>query len=351
MNRTSKWLLASGLSILSTMVYLSGFGFRPSESSPAVTKEPSIEIGARPVPADSEVTTKYVVSADEAKRKLESPLPPGKDIGGKNSSRDGQLVEDLSNKFLAISEVTDPGERDLKLQECAASLSNEVMGKVLDRLVEIQSDPSLDELRNALVRIWVGSEPASAAQWAMHLPASETASELLNQVAITWANGDLDSAVHWVDQLPEGDQRKDVVRKAISYEAARINEIVAVNLAMQIPEAQGGDQALDHAVRQWATKTPEAAASWVSQIADKNLRDKLTAAICVEWSAKDPMAAGTLAVTSLNAGRTQNDAVVSIAQRWAKQDFNAAAAWVKRFPEGALKRDASESIAAITKLQ
>jgi hypothetical protein len=185
----------------------------------------------------------------------------------------------------------------------------------------------------------------------MHLPASEAASELLNQVAITWANDDLDSAVHWLNKLPEGDRRKNIVRTAISYEAARTDELMAVTLATQIPEVQGGGQVLDYVVRQWAAKTPDAAVRWASQITDKNLHEKLIAAISVEWSMKDPMAAGTFAVTSLKAGKTQNDVIGAIVQRWAKQDLKSASAWVKRFPDGILKRIATENIATVGKFQ
>jgi len=241
MSRLSVWLLASGFLITGTLGYMTWVGFQPVTSpSSSIQPVPVKETQRQTYSANTVVT--HSASVKETAGEFTRLVSPGQKLAATDSAEAETSVADLCARFLSIAELSDPSDRDLKLQEFAASLSNEAMGMLLNRLVEMKPNASAIELRNALVRLWTGSEPASAAEWVMHLPGGEAASELLNQVAITWANDDLDSAVNWVDKLPEEDQRKNVVRTAISYEAARSDALTAVTLAAQIPEAQGGGQ-------------------------------------------------------------------------------------------------------------
>jgi len=51
-----------------------------------------------------------------------------------------------------------------------------------------------------------------------------------------------------------------------------------------------------------------------------------------------------MAITSLPGGKTQEDVLVGIVQRWTQKDPATAAAWVARFPEGALRSAAVENL-------
>lgn len=102
---------------------------------------------------------------------------------------------------------------------------------------------------------------------------------------------------------------------------------------------------------QWASRDGEQAAAWARQIADANLRGKLLRDVAVGWAERNPVAAGTLAVSDIASGRQQDDAIVSIVQRWAQQQPEAAADWVEQFPEGELKRTATEYLVTLSRNQ
>jgi hypothetical protein len=54
-----------------------------------------------------------------------------------------------------------------------------------------------------------------------------------------------------------------------------------------------------------------------------------------------------LVAEMMEAGPAQERAVASIIQRWARMDLEKASAWVATFPEGCMKQNSLDHIAAI----
>jgi hypothetical protein len=100
-------------------------------------------------------------------------------------------------------------------------------------------------------------------------------------------------------------------------------------------------------IYEWASKDGQSAAQWARQIQAGTLREQALGCIATAWGDSDPFSAATLAVSELPAGRTQDDAVVGIARRWAQRQPEQAAAWVEGFPAGELKVTAVENVVAI----
>ena len=132
---------------------------------------------------------------------------------------------------------------------------------------------------------------------------------------------------------------------AIGVEAARTDPLIALTLASGLTPSPDRDELISRAAAEWAVTAPTAARDWALQITDQNLRTKTVSAIAVAWADSDPTSAAALAVENLPPGRFEEDAIVSIIQRWANQSPEQAAAWVDTFQESELKTSALLALA------
>jgi len=199
------------------------------------------------------------------------------------------------------------------------------------------------DLTVRLVREWAESDAKAAAAWAEHLPPGGARQESINGVAIIWSNQDLDGAIRWTWQLPAGEER-DGALASVAYEAARTEPATALALAAELPATPERDTLVQHAALQWAAGSPVEAALWARQLPDETLRERVLSNIATAWGEADPVVASQFAVLGLAPGRTQDDAVIGIVQRWVQKNPEAAAKWVSGFPEGALAETASENV-------
>lgn len=139
---------------------------------------------------------------------------------------------------------------------------------------------------------------------------------------------------------------RDEVLMGVAAELVRANPHQALELGVSLPDSLERDELLLRAIRELALSDHEDAIHWAKSFesADLSVVDRLLAAALVEWSEANPHAAASMAALELSEGRIQDDAVVSIAQRWHQRDPEAAEAWVSSFSEGELR---SSAIAAI----
>ena len=161
--------------------------------------------------------------------------------------------------------------------------------------------------------------------------------------AAAWAESDLRGALDWaVGATSRVETLQPVL--AVSEVAARTEPVAAIDIAAGLAPSPVRDQALAHAVSQWADTQPEEAAQWAAQVQDPELRNELLAAVAVASAEEHPEFAGELAVTNLTAGPVQNNAIVSVVQRWVQRAPEDAAAWVSNFPEGPVRSAATENL-------
>ena len=164
-------------------------------------------------------------------------------------------------------------------------------------------------------------------------------------VAIEWANVDLDSTIAWARQLPGAAEQKTLLLAAAN-EAARTDPMAALRIAVTLPADGERNETIRRAATEWTSHDATSAVDWAKQIPDEILRSQVLAAEAVAWSESKPESAATLAVENLPTGRLLDDTVVSIVQRWAQRQPEAAAAWVEQFPEGTLRVTAMENLIA-----
>jgi len=135
------------------------------------------------------------------------------------------------------------------------------------------------------------------------------------------------------------------VLESIADEAAYEHPVDALNLVSSLPVSSTRDNLIAAATAMWAATAPEDAAGWAKQIPDEMLRGQTMANVVTIWAVSDPVAAGKLAVNSMNPGPWQDRAVISIVEQWGRIDMSGATAWVDQFPEGTVRQTATAMLA------
>lgn len=246
----------------------------------------------------------------------------------------------------AFTEIEAQGNDDRREEMCASLAAQIPFADIpitLDELKELGYGES--EIFQRLVRRWAQADGHEAAAWAEQLPVGSLRENSLSAVAIEWANTDLNSTVAWARQLPDASEQQTILLAAAN-EAVRTDPMASLRIAVALPADGGRDETIRRAATEWASQDAASAVDWAKQIPDETLRSKVLAAEAVAWSESAPESAATLAVESLPPGRLLDDTVVSIVQRWAQRQPEAAAAWVEQFPEGPLRAAAVENLLA-----
>lgn len=234
-------------------------------------------------------------------------------------------------------------EREQKLESLVNDIRMADLPAALEFLKERSSSELSGDLSLRLVRRWAEGDPRAAAGWATQMQTGPARQETLDAVAIGWANQNISDAVEWVRQLASDEEQHSGLM-TVAYEAARTEPIEAIKLAVELPANEVRDDLITHTASQWAASDPQAAAAWANQITDAALRERVLAQIATAWGDTDPVAAATLASRSLTAGKQQDDAIVSIVQRWVQQEPVETAAWVTEFPQGPLRDTALQEL-------
>ncbi len=237
---------------------------------------------------------------------------------------------------------TDPIRRDENLQLLVDSIGFNEIPTVLQYLQQQEQTRMLQDLQVLLVRKGAAIDSKAAAAWVQRMSAGTTRTESIAGVGVVWAGQNLLDAARWASELAEGEDRENGLAH-VAHEAARTQPILALELAANLAPNDARDELIRHATSQWASEDAVAAVAWTSEITNPALREQLLADIAVVWGETDPGSAAALALQSLAGGKTQDDALIGIAQQWVQKEPFRASAWVLEFPES-LQRSALENV-------
>ena len=295
--------------------------------------------------AASDATRTAVENAGGAARtNLSNPsgelsVTPANSLGTNNP---GNTADSLALALTAIGKENNPGRQSAALLKLVEGIRLADVRAALTATAT-NSDRVPSEFRQMLVRRWAKSDGPGAADWIeKNLTGAARAGEL-NTAASAWAETDAAGAEQWARRLTDPDERGNSLL-AVAGEMTGTDPAAALSLAVDLPPSAARDEFLLHAASEWAGLDSKSAMEWGQKIENPELRAQMLAAIATGFAEKDPAAAATLAAQSLPAGRAQDDAVVSIVQRWVQQSPEQAAAWVAAFPEGQLRDTALEAV-------
>jgi hypothetical protein len=255
-------------------------------------------------------------------------------------SRSALTAEEFVDRLPSLLTISDYMTRSAAAAELVANLDATKIQQVLQSLGPEDLESETAQL---LVTRWIGTDPSGAAEWTLTLGQTPLRRLLISQLGAIWANDDLSSAISWTREKLSGEE-KEILLRAIGNEAARFSPLEALHLMKEMQPGEERDRLLTHAASQWAVNDAGQLMSWVNQFQAGPEKDRLVAGIIPALADSNPRMAADLAVQQLPRGRIQNDAVVSIVQRWAQQEPENASAWVERFPQGVLQTDAAISL-------
>jgi hypothetical protein len=195
------------------------------------------------------------------------------------------------------------------------------------------------------LRTWASDSPAAAAAWMESLPPGKSRDLVAEQIALAWAGADLRKATQWARSLTDADLQQLALKSVIG-EMRRTDPKQALHLATSLHDGSGKDELLATVMRELVSVDRDEAIASAKAIESAAVRNRLLADIAVEWSCSDPVAAADLLLDSQDFGKTEENAVVSIVQRWAQDSPRDAATWVMNFPEP-IRSTATRNLVAI----
>ena len=242
-------------------------------------------------------------------------------------------------------------ERMKELQDFVESLDPSDVPAAVKELQELQTQNPTEtgrDLRLRLLRKWGNSDIRSAADWAIQMPAGSDREEAITTMAGEWSGQNFSDAAAWAGSLSDPAEKQGALA-SVADAAVYTDPKAALTLASTLDASSARDDVIMRAAGIWASTAPNDAVAWAKQIPDENLRQQAIASIAINWGNTDPVAAGTLAVESLEPGPVQNMAVIAVVQRWRQTDVAGVTDWVNQFPEGNLRQTATAMLDSLAK--
>lgn len=168
--------------------------------------------------------------------------------------------------------------------------------------------------------------------------------ELFEELVKAWLARDVRAGLLWIHSLSDVSDRNRAGTAAINY-LAQSDPASALELALALGFGVS-DGSLEHKVQLWTEERPAEAVAWVLSLPQGPNRDLLLARVVSVRAQHDPAGAAELAVYQLSPGQGRDEALLSVVQRWAASDPEAAGRWVARLPAGALYDRAINLLAA-----
>jgi len=253
------------------------------------------------------------------------------------------MKEPLARFMAAWNAETDPGKKDEILSRFVEDLALADYPLMLALLTDAEFERGGRELRARLFRRWGDREPHLASSWVSRMSAGQARTEAVSAVVQGYASRDFEGALALFKTQADPSVREPAILE-LAGTLAGSDPLRAFALGAELSPSPDRDRFLTTTASMWAALDGPAAAQWAAQIPDETLQQRMLGEIVVQWSDKDPVAAATRAMQSMVAGRTRDDAVISIIQRWAQHEPEAAGEWVLNFPQGELRDTASTEL-------
>lgn len=136
--------------------------------------------------------------------------------------------------------------------------------------------PDVNESRIAMQQICsrlTDEDPAKAIRLAWDHGLDEAPGDFMGGLTAGWAARDLHGAREWLESQTEGELR-DRLMGPVVFELAKTDPATAARMvAEEMGNGESQREAAISVLHQWATREPEAAASWVDTFPDGELKE------------------------------------------------------------------------------
>jgi hypothetical protein len=172
---------------------------------------------------------------------------------------------------------------------------------------------------------------------------------MLRQTVHVWAGECLDDAKRWVQARPDPEERLRLLEviegqtnSAEKPFLMQLEEAVSVFLSDEAKLVQIGMLS-----EKWAAEDFDTARDWIMDQPQGKVRDALVHRIALLQAEIDPIEAARLVAEEVPPGPAQDEAVLTVVNRWALGDPAAAAEWVANFPDGPVRSRAHRELAGL----
>jgi hypothetical protein len=143
-----------------------------------------------------------------------------------------------------------------------------------------------------------------------------------------WAAKDPEAALAAILKLPEGDQRNEALA-AVCSGIAQTDPADAVKVAQELHLDKQPGAIMEDLVQQWASSDIASSLAWAEDQPAGASRDEFNTRIAFIMSQTDPSDAATLVMNQIPPGPAQDEAIMTVLNQWANQDFTRALGWAK----------------------
>jgi hypothetical protein len=162
-------------------------------------------------------------------------------------------------------------KRSLMEQVALAWLETD-MAKAIDWIRALPSSETRDALTITVVYEASRTDPITSLDLASALPEGSGRDDLLVHTVSQWAAEDVETAAQWAAKIPD-QKLRDRLTAAIAVASAEQNPVAAATLlARNVRPGTIQNSAAISIVQRWAQQSPQAAADWVAQFPESQLR-------------------------------------------------------------------------------
>jgi hypothetical protein len=243
---------------------------------------------------------------------------------------------------------TDPARQDALLQAWADSIPSPAIAATIEKTDSIQNPALRSKVRAALLNSWGDRDMPGALRWFARRggadPLQEQARDLF---ARSMAQGDPSAMFSWMRvALPpavqtelDGPFFRQWAQKSPAAAAAQLRQMID---ASSPGSAAEWNDLLATVAAQWAHASLHQALDWVEALPDSPAKSSALRQMSDTWTSADPHAAAAFAVRQKDL-----EFLGRVAGKWAENDPSAAAAWAASLPAGSGQDAAVARVATI----
>ena len=251
------------------------------------------------------------------------------------------LLAELPSKLQAAMLLPDR-EREHELYEIAGLISaNDYANAiaVANGTLTIYGDQQI--FMRAVLQAWARSNPRTASEYVLTLPANGVRDEILKLTIGSWASQDPLAAIQFANALPTGSGRDWALCFAASA-WSQADAPAAWKWATSLPEGEARVLAIQATLQMLSERSPDDAANYAAQLSGAELV-RAVRALIQNTSISNPSWTADW-VKDFPPSEARNQAVEMLVKRWAEKDPISASDWLLKQPQDQGFQDAIKHI-------
>ncbi len=253
----------------------------------------------------------------------------------------GWADNDLDGALAYVQSMPKGKERSSLAMALVNNLTEQDPSRALAfiQLEKTDANSANSSLRS-LFAMWGRTDPQSAAQKLMTLPATQR-DYVMRYFVSAWAKDAPEAALAFVQSLPNSNGKRYAFTAALG-ELALTNPELAAQESLKVSAAYRRD-VVGAVVSNWAEKDLNGARNFVHSLTEGPVKQRALTNLGNKWAQTDPLGAADFALQLPN-GSTRNGLIRSVASVWSQSDPLGAMQWANGLPDNSTKSSSMQAI-------